>query len=129
MLEARGGLVDAIMTAQLVMDAPQIAIFGRGRTRAVLHHSEQGSQYTSEDFQRLIESHDIVRSMSRRNGCFNNAAIEIFFSTLKNERLRKRHYLTKDDLRAEVFDYIESFYNPRWLSSTIGYISQYSLKI
>jgi len=111
------------------MDAPQIAIFGRGRPRAVLHHSDQGSQYTSEDFQRLIESHDIVCSMSRRSDCFNNAAIEIFFSTLNNERLSKRHYLTKDNLRAEVFDYIESFYNPRRLSSTIGYISQYSLKI
>jgi putative transposase len=104
-----GWSMQPTMTAQLVMDALLIAIFRRGRPRAVLHHSGQGSQYTSEDFQRLLESHGIVCSMSRRGNCWNNAAMESFFSTLKTERLSKKHYWTRDDLRADVFDYIERF--------------------
>jgi putative transposase len=111
------------MTVQLVMDALLMAIFRRGRPRAVLHHSDQGSQYTSEDFQRFLESHGIVCSMSRRGNCWDNAAMESFFSTLKTERLNKKHYRTRDDLRADVFDYIKRFYNPRRRHSTIGYIS------
>lgn len=65
-----------------------------------------GSQYTSEDFQRLLESHGVVCSMSRRVNCWDNAAMESFFSTLKTERLSKKHYRTRDDLRADVFDNI-----------------------
>ena len=71
----------------------------------------------------LLESHGIVCSMSRRGNCWDNAAMESFFSTLKTERLSKKHYRTRDDLRADVFDYIERFYNPRRRHSTIGYIS------
>ena len=82
-----------------------------------------GLQYTSEDFQRLLKSHGIVCSMSCRGNCWDNAALESFFSTLKTERLSKKHYRTRDDLRADVFDYIEKFYNPRRRHSTIGYIS------
>ena len=118
-----GWSMQPTMTAQLVMDALLMAIFRRGRPRAVLHHSDQGSQYTSEDFQRLLESHGIVCSMSRRGNCWDNAAMESFFSTLKTERLSKKYYRTRDDLRADVFDYIERFYNPRRRYSTIGYIS------
>jgi len=86
-----GWSMQQTMTAQLVMDALLMAIFRRGRPRAVLHHSDQGSQYTSEDFQRLLESHGIVCSMSRRGNCWGNAAMESFFSTLKTERLSKKH--------------------------------------
>jgi putative transposase len=113
------------MTAQLVMDALLMAIFRRGRPCAVLHHSDQGSQYTSEDFERLLESPRIVCSMSRRSNC-DNAAMESFFST---ERLSKKHYRTRDDLRADVFDYIERFYNPRRRHNTIGYASLVQLEI
>lgn len=118
-----GWSMQPTMTAQLVMDALLMAIFRRGRPQAVLHHSDQGSQYTSEDFQRLLDSHGIIYSMSRRGNCWNNAAMESFFSTLKTERLSRRHYRTRDDLRADVFDYIERFYNPKRRHSTIGYIS------
>jgi putative transposase len=111
------------MTAQLVMDALLMAILRRGRPEAVLHHSDQGSQYTSEDFQRLLESHGIACSMSRRGNCWDNAAMESFFSTLKTERLGRRQYRTRNELRADVFDYIERFYNPKRRHSTIGYIS------
>lgn len=111
------------MTAELVMDALLMAIFRRGRPKAVMHHSDQGSQYTSEDFQKLLESHGIICSMSRRGNCWDNAAMESFFSTLKTERLSRKIYRTRDDLRADVFDYIERFYNPKRMHSTIGYLS------
>jgi putative transposase len=118
-----GWSMQSSMTAQLVMDALLRAILRRGRPEAVLHHSDQGSQYTSEDFQRLLESHGITCSMSRRGNCWDNAAMESFFSTLKTERLGRRQYRTRNELRADVFDYIERFYNPKRRHSTIGYIS------
>lgn len=118
-----GWSMQPTMTAQLVMDALLMAIFRRGRPQAVLHHSDQGTQYTSEDFQQLLEAHGIVCSMSRRGNCWDNAAMESFFSTLKTERLSRRHYRTRDELRADVFDYIERFYNPKRRHSTLGYIS------
>ena len=118
-----GWSMQPTMTAQLVMDALLMAIFRRGRPQAVLHHSDQGSQYTSEDFQRLLDAHGIICSMSRRGNCWDNAAMESFFSTLKTERLSRKHYRTRDELRADVFDYIERFYNPKRRHSTIGYIS------
>ncbi len=80
-----GWSMQPTMTAQLVMDALLMAVFRRGRPRAVLHHFDQGSQYTSEDFQRLLESHGIICSMSRRENCWDNAAMESFFSTLKTD--------------------------------------------
>lgn len=118
-----GWSMQSTMTARLVMDALLMAIFRRGRPKAVLHHSDQGSQYTSEDFQRLLDSHGILCSMSRRGNCWDNAAMESFFSTLKTERLSRRIYRTRDELRADVFDYIEPFYNPRRRHSTLGYVS------
>ena len=89
----------------------------------VLRRPVEFAQYTSEDFQRLLESHGIACSMSRRGNCWDNAAMESFFSTLKTERLGRRQYRTRDELRADVFDYIERFYNPKRRHSTIGYIS------
>jgi putative transposase len=118
-----GWSMQSSMTAQLVMDALLMAILRRGRPEAALHHSDQGSQYTSEDFQRLLESHGITCSMSRRGNCWDNAAMESFFSTLKTERLGRRQYRTRNELRADVFDYIERFYNPKRRHSTIGYVS------
>jgi putative transposase len=118
-----GWSMQPTMTAQLVMDALLMAILRRGRPNAVLHHSDQGSQYTSEDFQRLLEAHGITCSMSRRGNCWDNAAMESFFSTLKTERLGRRQYRTRNELRADVFDYIERFYNTKRRHSTIGYIS------
>lgn len=101
-----GWSMQPTMTAQLVMDALLMAIFRRGRPQAVLHLSDQGSQYTSEDFQRLLESHGIVCSMSRRGNCWDNAAMESFFSTRKTERLNRKRYRTRDEARADVLDYV-----------------------
>ena len=111
------------MTSQLVIDALLMAIWRRGSPRELLHHSDQGSQYTSEDFQRVLAAQDIVCSMSRRGDCWDNAAMESFFSTLKTERASRTIYRTRDEARADVFDYIERFYNPRRRHSTLQYLS------
>lgn len=111
------------MTSQLVVDALLMAIWRRGSPKELLHHSDQGSQYTSDDFQRVLVAHGIVCSMSRRGDCWDNAAMESFFSTLKTERASRTIYRTRDEARADVFDYIERFYNPRRRHSTLQYVS------
>jgi putative transposase len=111
------------MTWELVADALLMAVWRRGWPTHLLHHSDQGSQYTSEDFQRLLADHGIQCSMSRRGDCWDNAAMESFFSTLKIERCHRRLYLTREQARADIFDYIEGFYNPRRRHSTLGGLS------
>lgn len=111
------------MTAQLVADALMMAIWRRGKPRMLLHHSDQGSQYTSEQFQRLLADHGIICSMSRSGDVWDNSAMESFFSSLKIERIDRKTYRSRDEARADVFDYIERFYNPRRRHSTIGYKS------
>jgi putative transposase len=118
-----GWSMKAEMTAQLVTDALVMAIWRRGRPQTLLHHSDQGSQYTSEPFQRLMADHGIACSMSRSGNVWDNAAMESFFSSLKTERIGGRVYRTRDDARTDVFDYIERFYNPVRRHSTIGYVS------
>ena len=118
-----GWAMKAEMTAQLVTDALLMAIWRRGRPDSLLHHSDQGSQYTSEQFQRLMADHGITCSMSRSGNVWDNAAMESFFSSLKTERTARKVYRTRDDARADVFDYIERFYNPRRRHSTLGYLS------
>jgi putative transposase len=113
----------AEMTAQLVADALMMAIWRRGKPDALLHHSNRGSQYTSEQFQRLMADNGVVCSMSRSANVWDNAAMESFFSSLKTERIGKKLNRTRDDARADVFDYVERFYNPVRRHSTIGYVS------
>ena len=91
---------------------------------AFLLHSETSvDQYTSEQFQRLIGDHGITCSMRRSGNVWDNAAMESFFSSLKTERTARKVYRTRNDARADVFDYIERFYNPRRRHSTLGYLS------
>lgn len=110
------------MTAQLVIDAMLMALWRRGKP-SELFHSDQGSQYTSEDFQRVLDAQGITCSMSKRGDVWDNAAMESFFSSLKTERLARKRYATREEVRADVFDYIERFYNSRRRHSTIGQIS------
>jgi putative transposase len=116
--------MSAAMTAELVTDALVMAIWRRGRPRALLHHSVRGSQYTSEAFQRLMAEHGVACSLSRSGNVWDNAVMESFFSSLKVERVAAKIYRTRDQARADVFDYIERFYNPRRRHSTIGYLSR-----
>lgn len=118
-----GWSMSATMTAQFVTDALLMAIWRRGKPDALLHHSDRGSQYTSEQFQRLMADHGVTCSMSRSGNCWDNAAMESFFSSLKTERTAHKTYRTRNEARADVFDYIECFYNPRRRHSTIGYVS------
>jgi transposase InsO family protein len=80
---------------------------------ALLHHLDRGNQYSSEQFQRLMADHRVVCSMSRSGDVWDNAAIESFFSSLKAERTARKTYRTRNEARADLFDYIERFYNSR----------------
>ena len=118
-----GWSMRATMTAQLVTDALLMAIWRRGKPDMLLHHSDRGSQYTSELFQNLMADNGVTCSMSRSGNVWDNAVMESFFSSLKTERVARKVYRTRDQARADVFDYIERFYNPRRRHSTIGYVS------
>ncbi|MDR6831244.1 transposase InsO family protein [Bosea sp. BE271] len=118
-----GWSMKAEMTAGLMTDALVMAIWRWGKPDALLLHSDQGSQYASEQFQKLMTDNGVTCSMSRSGNVWDNAAMERFFSSLKTERIRGRAYRTLDDARADVFDYIVRFYNAVRRHSTIGYIS------
>ena len=115
-----GWSMQTAMTSQLVTDALMMAIWRRGPADMLLHHSDQGSQYTSEEFQRLLEGLGVTCSMSRSGNCWDNAVMESFFSTMKTERCHRKHYATRQAARADLFDYIERFYNPTRRHSTLG---------
>jgi len=89
----------------------------------VLRRPLESAQYSSEQFQKLLADHGVTCSMSRSGNVWDNAAMESFFSSLKTERTARKVYRTRDQARADVFDYIERFYNPRRRHSTIGYLS------
>ena len=114
------------MTAQLVTDALVMVIWRRGKPDVLLHHSDQGSQYTSEQFQRLMADNGVTCSMSRSGNVWDNAAMENFFSSLKTERIARKTCRTgtrtRNQARQDVFDYIERFYNPTRRHSTLGYL-------
>jgi putative transposase len=118
-----GWSMSATMTAQLVTDALLMAIWRRGKPDALLHHSDQGSQYTSEQFRQLMADNGVTCSMSRSGNVWDNAAMESFFSTLKTERTARKVYRSRNQARADIFDFIERFYNAKRRHSTIGYLS------
>jgi putative transposase len=94
-----GWSMSASMTAQLVADALLMAVWRRGKPDALMHHSDRGSQYTSEQFQRLMADSGIVCSMSRSGNVWDNAAMESFFSSLKTERIERKNYRTRNEAR------------------------------
>ena len=100
-----------------------MAIWRRDARQALLHHSDRSSQYTSEAFQRLLRELGVACSMSRSGNVWDNAVMESFFSTLKTERTNRRHYVTRNAARADIFDYIERFYNPIRRHSALGNLS------
>ena len=118
-----GWSMQSSMTAQLVTDALTMAVWRRGKPEAVLHHSDQGSQYTSDRFQRLLLELGITCSMSRAGDVWDNSAMESFFKSLKTERTDRRVYGSRAEAKADVFDYIERFYNGQRRHSTLGYLS------
>jgi len=109
--------------ALLVMDALMMAVWRRSMVDALFHHSAQGTQYTSEHFQRLLADNSITCSMSRAGNVGENSAAESFSSLLKTERTALKVHRTRSEARADVFDYMERFYNPRRRHSKLCYIN------
>ena len=101
------------ITKELVLDALLMAVWRRNPKAQVMVHSDQGSQYTSYDWQSFLREHGLEGSMSRRGNCHDNAVAESFFQLLKRERVRRHVYATREEARSDVFDYIEMFYNAR----------------
>jgi len=118
-----GWAMDKHMRAGLVCDALTMAIFRRARPRSVIVHSDRGGQYCSHRFQRLLKRHDLVCSMSKRADCYDNACAESFFHTLKVELTHGQRYETREHLKRDVFEYIETYYNTVRRHSALGYVS------
>ncbi|MGP1693406.1 MAG: IS3 family transposase [Giesbergeria sp.] len=104
----------------LVLDALLMALWRRRPKEPVTVHSDQGTQFTSHDWQDFLRDHNLVSSMSRRGNCHDNAVAESFFQLLKRERVRRQIYPSRDDAKADVFNYIEMFYNSKRRHGTAG---------
>jgi putative transposase len=108
-------------TQELVSEALLMAIEQRRPCAGLIHHSDQGIQYSSAVYLQLVQRHGIVRSMSRKGNCYDNAVVESFFSSLKNELIHHRDYHTREQARTEIFEYIELFYNRRRIHQSLDY--------
>jgi putative transposase len=108
------------LARDLVLDALLMAVWRRKPRERVIVHSDQGSQYGSDDWVRFCKVHKLDPSMSRRGNCWDNAVVESFFSSLKKERIRKKVYRTRELAKADIFDYIEVFYNRTRRHSHLG---------
>lgn len=111
------------LETSLVKEALQQAWIDRRPAAGLLHHSDRGCQYASQSYRRLLHSCQIRPSMSAAGHCYDNAAMESFWSTLKTECLHHQYFHTRQQARSAVFDYIETFYNPKRLHSALGYHS------
>lgn len=98
---------------ELALNALLMAVWRRNPKDSVVVHSDQGCQYSSHDWQAFLKAHNLAPSMSRRGNCHDNAVAESFFQLLKRERIRRKIYITREDARRDIFDYIEMFYNPK----------------
>ena len=111
------------MKRTLVQDALSQAIAQRGPAAGLLHHSDRGVQYASQDYRQALQKIGSVPSMSGRGNCYDNAAMESFWSTLKTEWLHDKKFRNQQEAGLAIFDYIETFYNPKRLHSAVGYQS------
>lgn len=107
----------------LVLDALALALGQRQLTSTLVHHSDRGSQYASGDYQARLAAVGIRCSMSRRGDCFDNAPVESFFSTLKRELVYRQRFVTRQEARQAIFEYVEVFYNRQRRHSALGYLS------
>ncbi len=105
----------------LVLDAVTMAIGRRGDVHGALLHSDQGMEYRTAEYHRLLNDHGMAPSMSRKGNCYDNAAVESFFSHLKNDLVYHRSFQTRDEAKTALFDYIECFYNRQRIHQTLNY--------
>jgi len=106
-----------------VIQALRMALARRQPPPGLIHHTDQGVQYTSPLYRAVLAHHGLVASMSRKGNCYDNAAVESFFSTLKNELIHDRQYHSREAARVEIFEYMEAFYNRQRLHQSLGYVS------
>ena len=111
------------LESSLVTDALKMAYRRRLPGTGLLHHSDRGSQYASEEYRRLLSRYGMRISMSRKGDCWDNAVVESFFGTLKTELVHHRRYRSRQEARRDIFEYIEVFYNRQRLHSSLGYMS------
>ena len=112
-----------MINRHIVVNALNMALGQRRPGEDLIRHSDRGSQYLSDDFQDLLKRNGITCSMSDKGSCYDNAVVEAFFASLKRERTKRRKYRTRDQARADVFDYIERFYNRERRHGYVGNIS------
>jgi len=118
-----GWSMDRRMKRGLVINALNMAIGRRHPQPGLLHHSDRGSQYASKEYQNLLKKNGFITSMSRKGNCWDNAPTESFFSSLKREKLYLKSYTSRLEARSDIFNYIECWYNPYRLHSSLGYQS------
>ena len=118
-----GHAAAATMATVLVSDALALACGRRRPASGLLHHSDRGSQYASGEYQSRLAEVGAQCSMSRRGDCYDNAAVESFFSTPKTELVHGRRYATRVEARSDIFEYVEVFYNQQRRHSALGYLS------
>lgn len=118
-----GWSIQSTMTRNLVCDALIMALWRRGFPSNLIFHSDRGSQYCSEDFQKLLKSHGIISSMSRKGNCWDNSVAESFFHSIKTELIHDEQYVTREAAKQSIFEYIEKYYNRIRRHSTIGSIA------
>lgn len=120
---AVGWAMQERMDRSLVLAALDMAVGQRRPRPGLLHHSDRGSQYACEDYRSALAGHGMIASMSRRACCYDNAAMESFWHTLKVELIHRRQFQTRAEARHAIFEYIEVFYNRLRRHSSIGYVS------
>lgn len=118
-----GWSMDKIQDTKLISNSLTMALKRRNVSSNLMHHSDQGCQYTSLSFRQLLSANNIKCSMSRRGNCWDNACVESFFGTLKQEMFFGKIWRKRKDLEAAVYEYIEVFYNRKRRHSTLGFVS------
>jgi transposase InsO family protein len=117
-----GWAMDDNMETGLVIKALKMALLDRKPPQGLLHHSDRGSQYASNDYQQLLKDYHISCSMSRKGNCYDNAVMESFFATLKQELLYRQPYQSHQHTKQTIFDYIHVWYNRKRTHSSLGYL-------
>jgi hypothetical protein len=117
------GFKTSRMTSRLVVDALNMAIQRRMPGEGILTHSDRGSQYASDHYQRVLEKHGIQCSMSGVGQCWDNAPMESFFASLKKELVNHEDYETREEAKTSLFEYVEVFYNHKRIHSSLGYLT------
>ncbi len=110
-------------TKALVINALYRALGQRQVTEGIIHHSDRGSQYASDDYREILDNNEFKQSMSKKGDCYDNAIVETFFHTLKTELVNWERYETRAEARRSIFEYIEMYYNRNRMHSALGYLS------